>query len=639
MATGTVYLDVDDEITSAATRIRSATSTKVALVVPYGSRIATSRMNFRLLSREAIVNNRRLSIVAADAATRALAASAGLPVFASVGEYEEALGGRGEAAAISANGASLDASETVVTVPPVSGPASPPLAEDLDASVAAPAPTRRKRAAPRSQASNESVSDETQAVALPLPLPPAEPIQRPRPADAMGASDATARVSTVDRPRTERERPGTAGPAVAHRAGSARIPVVRSRRMPRLGLPVAIGAAIVALALLVGAVGAVVFLPAADITVTPREEPIGPIELTVRADPDALSVDPDQQVVPAERLEIPVEVTQSFTTTGRRVEEEAASGEVTFSNLDFTSENTIASGSVVSTQSGVRFRTTTALTVDRAKLVGLQIVPTEASVSVAAVDPGPAGNVEPNTIVVVPAAEDPTSLKVRNRAATSGGTHEEFPQIAQADLDAATEALQPLLADAFMAAVSDGGGRSENAEVFEETAVLGEATPTVDPATLLGKEQESFDLGLRATGTVIAVDDSPVEDIAESRLLANVGADYKLVDGSIEISHGDPTVVDGQVSFPVTAKAARVRLLDAAELLPLVKGLSVADAEAALAEYGEIDVNTWPDWVSSVPTMDSRVTISIVGQTTESAPTDDPADGSEPDATEAPSAS
>ena len=61
-------------------------ATKVALVVPYGSRIATSRMNFRLLSREALVSNRRLSIVAADAATRALAASAGLPVFATVGE-------------------------------------------------------------------------------------------------------------------------------------------------------------------------------------------------------------------------------------------------------------------------------------------------------------------------------------------------------------------------------------------------------------------------------------------------------------------------------------------------------------------------------------------------------------------------
>src|SRR3954451_7808954 len=92
MAAGIVYLDVDDEITSAAARIRSSTATRVALVVPYGSRIATSRMNFRLLSREALVSNRRLSIVSGDAAARSLAASAGLPVFGTVGEYESSLG-------------------------------------------------------------------------------------------------------------------------------------------------------------------------------------------------------------------------------------------------------------------------------------------------------------------------------------------------------------------------------------------------------------------------------------------------------------------------------------------------------------------------------------------------------------------
>src|SRR5215218_5084223 len=95
MASGTIYLDVDDEITSAAQRIRGSSTTKVALVVPGGSRIATSRMNFRLLSREAVVNNRRLSIVAGDPATRALAASAGLPVFANVAEYDAAIGAGG----------------------------------------------------------------------------------------------------------------------------------------------------------------------------------------------------------------------------------------------------------------------------------------------------------------------------------------------------------------------------------------------------------------------------------------------------------------------------------------------------------------------------------------------------------------
>ncbi len=39
-----------------------------------------------------MTHEKRLSVIASDAATRALAASAGLPVFASVGEYEESLG-------------------------------------------------------------------------------------------------------------------------------------------------------------------------------------------------------------------------------------------------------------------------------------------------------------------------------------------------------------------------------------------------------------------------------------------------------------------------------------------------------------------------------------------------------------------
>src|SRR4051794_18514005 len=91
MAEGIVYLDVDDEITSAASRIRTARGSRIALVVPYGSRIATSRMNFRLLSREAVVSNHRLSIVSGDAAARSLAASAGLPVFGTVAEYDGAM--------------------------------------------------------------------------------------------------------------------------------------------------------------------------------------------------------------------------------------------------------------------------------------------------------------------------------------------------------------------------------------------------------------------------------------------------------------------------------------------------------------------------------------------------------------------
>src|SRR5205823_13394638 len=85
------YLDVEDEITSAAARIRGTRERRLALVLPSGSRVSTSRINFRLLAREAELYERDLAIVAADAATRALAATAGLPVYASVAEFEDAL--------------------------------------------------------------------------------------------------------------------------------------------------------------------------------------------------------------------------------------------------------------------------------------------------------------------------------------------------------------------------------------------------------------------------------------------------------------------------------------------------------------------------------------------------------------------
>ena len=68
-----IYLDVDDEITSVASRLRRVTDAHVALVVPAGSRLGTSRINFRLLAREAAGTSRSLAIVTPDAAARAVA--------------------------------------------------------------------------------------------------------------------------------------------------------------------------------------------------------------------------------------------------------------------------------------------------------------------------------------------------------------------------------------------------------------------------------------------------------------------------------------------------------------------------------------------------------------------------------------
>ena len=569
MAEGVLYLDVDDEITSAAARIRRAEGDRVVVVLPYGSKVATSRINFRLLARDALTHEKRLSIVAPDGATRALAASAGLPVFASVAEYESSLedgrsgGARGGIAASAVAAAGARAAAPGANDEPSRDDARPDEFEEAAA------------------------SDPTVVMAVP--------------AAAVGAAGIPA-------PPVRTAPSRTAEPA-AERGFS--IPVIGSgRSIPRT--PLLIGAGIVALALLVGGVGAYVLLPSASVVVTPREESVGPQTFSVVADTSASEPDPEAGVVPAERISLEVSAEDTFETTGVRVERTRATGRVTFQSLDTSRTNTIPRGSIVSTEGGVQFRTLQSVRLPRAQVVPpLSINPSSASVDIEAVRNGTPGNVPVNAITVVPPAEDPSITQVRNQAPTEGGSRTEFPQVAQEDVDKALESLREQLDASFRDQLSDPSVAPEGATVFDQTAVLGEAAPSANLEELVGQELEEFELGLTATGTVVAVDPSPVESIAKSRLESFVSPGFQLVDGSVRIEPGEPVIEGQTVQFPVTVQASQVQVPDAAELKRMIMGKTEDEARSALAPFGEVDLDLWPDWVTTVPTLDARVKVEV----------------------------
>ena len=580
MAEGIVYLDVDDEITSAAQRIRSAPGTKVALVVPYGSRIATSRMNFRLLSREALVSNRRLSIVSGDAAARSLAASAGLPVFGTVGEYEtslaqtaadRAVGETGTSAAAGSIAGGIVASETVAAV----GPAG----SGGDATDAAVAP------------SDAASGRKSQRPKRPAPEATTAAWTAPPIAEGAGPAHEGAGQAIDDAPPAN-------GSESARSGGRSRAPLVAA-----VGL---IGLAVVVLA-----VGAYLILPSASIALTPRRDAIGPIQLTVSADPNATDVDATNNVVPAVRLDVPVEAARTFTTTGIHVEETAARGSVTFTNYDTSSGVSIPSGSIVSTESGIGFRTLATVALQPAAVFP-SFQPTSDSVSVRAAKTGEGGNVPANTIRVVPQGQDPVLLRVNNPDPTTGGTHTETPEVTKPEVDKAVAALQVDLGKAFTAALAAGAGAPADTKLFPDTAVLGPSKPDPDPKTMVGKATTTFDLRLTANGTVIAVDPRPVATMARTQLQAQVAKDHRLVADSVVIDVGDGTVgEDGEVTFLASARATQVAIVDADAIRSLVKGKTAAEAQAALVPYGSASVTLWPSWVSTVTGVDARLTLTV----------------------------
>lgn len=368
---------------------------------------------------------------------------------------------------------------------------------------------------------------------------------------------------------------------------------------------------VVALVVLAGGVGAYLALPSATIVVTPQPEAITPVEITVTADQTVTAADPAALVIPAQRVSFEVTASETFPATGKRIEESSASGTVRFENLDFLRSNVIPSGSIVSTNAGARFRTTAAVTVPKADIVGLTVFPGRIEVNVAAVEPGNAGNVEPNTIVIVPRGEDPKALKVVNKAPTTGGTYEEFPVVAQEDVDAALEQLTVAIEIAFRGLLADPSLEPSGATLLIETAVLGEATPSEDPTVFVGQEVEAFTLGLGASATVLAVDPTPIRPMAEGIARASVQEGFELVAGSIEVDVGRPTVTLGSIEFQATATGRQIAILDPTDLRGLVLGKPLAAAREILAAYGSVELTAWPDWVVSVPTAPDRVTIRI----------------------------
>ena len=587
MAGGVIYLDIDDEITSAASRIRSVEGIRVGVVLPYGSRVATSRINLRLLARDALTHQKRLSVIGGDATTRALAASAGLPVFASVQEYESALEDEAAADAEAAAKAPAGATRTVAV------PAPPNEA-------AARRATSKARTAPPAAAAATAATAATAAAAA--------------------AADAVVTGATT---RTMRATPVPSQPPAAGRTDEARVrPTSGSRpasvggggrRIPRT--PFLVAAVVLGLAVVVAGVGAYLLLPSAEIVLTPREQTIGPLAFRVDASTEITEPDLLGGVVPALTIPVEVQAADTFEASGERVEETAAKGTVRFDNKDPTSSNTIAKGATVSTNGGTRFRTDRAITIAAAKLVGFTIIPSSASVAVTAVDPGTEGNVQPNAITTEPKGEEPLFLDVTNPDETSGGKRDTFPRVTQADVDAALETLTTTLTTDFQARVDASDLAPVDVTAFPETATMGDPVWSVDPETFVGTEVERFDLGGTVGGTVLAVDTAPLESIAAARLAANVGAGFQLVSGSSEIKV-DPAVVDGAaITFPVRATAREVAVLDPDSIAAEIRGLPLADAQAILDTYGESRLSIWPEWVTTIPTMDGRLILTVDGPT------------------------
>jgi hypothetical protein len=384
---------------------------------------------------------------------------------------------------------------------------------------------------------------------------------------------------------------------------------------PRRGRRAALFAGLLILVFVgvVGGAAAYLLLPTASIVLTVRPAAVGPVEFTVIADPAVTAADPANGVVLATLLQIPLSATGTFAATGKRVDQAPGTGSVRWRNCDPTRAYTIPQGTLVRTQTGVAFATDEALFLPVAILNVPTITCESRVVSVTATAQGPSGNVAAGTITVIPGQYNSVVISVVNPAPTSGGIRKEYPKVTQKDVSTALAALGTELDTQLATAAAAPPGLAAGSTVFPETATRGTAAPTLDPTTLVDQEVAQFDLGVTATGTVVSVDQAPILALGQARLIAAVPAGRDLVSGSAQVTVGPGTAAGKRVEFDVTAQAESAPRVDRAALLAQLKGRSPAEARSIMAPYGDASITLWPDWATTIPTLDARLDLRVVG--------------------------
>lgn len=369
------------------------------------------------------------------------------------------------------------------------------------------------------------------------------------------------------------------------------------------GVPVGVLAAL-ALLLVAATVAGAALLPAATVTIAPRTDEIGPVAYAI-------------EVADAERASGTETATTEVVATGSYSVQEPASGTVMLFNWTYVPVDVLAGTFVAAGEQA--FATQTDVTVPAGKLTaGGRIAAGDIRVDVVAEAPGPAGNVAAKAINVVldqsidarlrgfPENPEP---RVLNPEPTTGGVDATGPEITQADVDAAVATLR----GALTSQVAEAIGPADPDTITVE-APRGE--PAIElPEDLVGtRDQERVEISGDLAWEVVRADPAAVIDEARARLVADpslLAEGHELLEESIDVRLGQPSLADGVLTVPADVTARSIGRIDEDDVRRRIAGRSEQEAEAALADLGNVSVDLWPGWASTVPEMAWRVEIRV----------------------------
>lgn len=566
----TIYVDIDDEITSLIDKVRQSSGKVVALVLPKRATVLQSIVNMKLLKRAAESDKKNLVLITTEAGLLPLAGAVGMYVAKSLASKPE-----------------------IPISPDLSIGSQMP--ETVDEEMGMPLDEDKEEIPDLTKQVGKAASVGVLAEAAHQPLPPKLPDE----------SLETVELDNEDKPISEEgSNESQEGGKKPKKDKNLKVP-----NFNRFRLLLIIGVLAV-IVLVVLWILAFYILPHASIDIKTNASNVN-AELNLTLDQQAQSSNDATDTIPATQVSQQKTFTQTVATTGQKNEGTAASGTVTMTaddcNFTYQGDFTIPAGTGISANNLTYItQNTTSMNLSGAKHGCVQYT-ASGQTQIIAQSPGSSYN-NPN-LQSTSVAGFP---EVTASGSASGGTDNIIQTVAQADINSAESKIN----------AGNSGNVKQNLinqlkgqGLYPIDVTFSSGAPQITSSPAVGTASSTVTVTETVTYTMYGASKTAITKILNANILSQVGKNQNIISDGLassdfkQVSAGSETdqvslsalaIVGPNISVQQIKKQAAGKSPQA--IISLIKNNP---------NVTSVSVRLSPFWVTSVPSNTSKISVSI----------------------------
>lgn len=596
-----LYLETDEEVTSAIEKIKKSKKRNIALILPRNAVIGQSIVNLKLIFKQASLEKKQLALVSPDKVTRSLAERIGFPVYASL-----------DRVAFPKGQSSVEEEDTPDKKNKEEEPARSLARQRFDTEPEKEAKTVTADAAGFTSQSVEAAGLEESELPT-MPSSDEEIEVTPEVSDAAEkATDILESIGSNEREPESRTRTYQAAGTMIPSRGNLRLYRQNKRK------PVLLIGGIVLVALFTAFMAAFLLIPKATVRLIVFAQPLNETVTSV-VDTEATEIDEAKTVMPGTMVSLEQETKSSAKATGKKDLGEKATGTISITNAWDSRARTFSVGTKVRAKNGNDYVLTNDVTVPGASSTvsagSSVITPGKADVAVEASAAGDAYNIAPTTFTFSSLTKaEQEKIYGTSTAAFTGGTSKVVTVVTQSDIDSLSENVKKQNRDDALKALKEKAGESV---VIDKAIQTG--TQDVASSVAADAEAEAVEITVKGTYSVITFTQAHHTELLQ-KLLAN-----KIPEGQSLVTQGDNVAIDTsqfelnlvtekRLELTNTVKAFTATRFDQNAIRRSLIGIppqKVTEVAGKKVELKDAEVVISPSWFRRLPFLQSKITLDF----------------------------